>query len=399
MTRTGARRMVQFLALADLARRLAFRFTAWLATALAAWSLALLAAVALAESRFGPSPQSFHAFIMAAVAALPAFLAAPFRSSSGLDAVRRSDRGAAVESWLDYPGGPAENLLETRACEALSVAALSGFGRPRPPQKARAIVAALFAVALAAFVVAQTVSIRAGYGISISYPVKEIPDFVALRDAVRPDAEPGIVAPVAVPGDERDAPGARRYAGGQPDEETLAEPDFVATGGPDEGAGGQGQSDAGGNAGKKPATAASRTARSAPDGQSSKGDADRGDARDDDGGDDHRSDDDSGDSDPGDAELGDSPEEARTPGYQGAGRSLESSPLVDYRARFERQLAEATGTETELGDAPSAELVSAAIASFYASFDARVAVGQPLDPSLARVQESWRKAFGAGAGE
>jgi len=88
--------------------------------------------------------------------------------------------------------------------------------------------------------------------------------------------------------------------------------------------------------------------------------------------------------------------EARLPGWEGTGRAIDESPLVDYRARFERQLSETTGTETTLGSKPSAEMVSAAISEYYASFDARVAVEQPVDPGLALAMEAWMKAFGAG---
>jgi hypothetical protein len=390
MTRIVARRMVRKLAGSDVAKRLGNRVVAWAATAFAAWGMALLVAVVLAESRAGPSEYMFHSFIMAALGSLPAFLAAPVKASSGLEAVRRADRGAAVEAWLDYPGGPAERLLETRACEALSIAAIAGFGRPRPTKTARLFVTLLFALGCASFAIAQIVSVYSGYGVSLTYPDKEIPDFVAQRDLAASEGTSVILAPGApaddLPDEQRDAPGARDYGIATPrDNESLAEPDFVATGesgvAMGEPGSATGDTEVTGNkpvrtfdraaAGKKPRSGSI-------DGQ----------------------DDDDGDRKPAGSE-GVNSGEAREPGWTGTGRALESSPFVDYRARFERQLTEATGKETRLGDTPSAELVSEAITEFYTSFDANIAVSATVDPGLARVMEAWRKAFGAGteAGE
>lgn len=383
MTRIGARRMVRSLVLADVVKRLGNRFVAWAATAFAAWSLALLVAVVLAESSFGPSEFVFHAFVIATLGSLPAFLAAPVRQSSGLEAVRRADREAAVEAWLDYPGGPALRLLETRACEALSIATIAGFGRPRPGKAARAFVASLFALGFISFSIAQIVSVYSGYGVSLTYPDKEIPDFVARRDLDAAKEEAAILAPGSVPEDppeeQRDAPGARGYGTADPNgDDSLAEPDFVA----DAESGTEAvQPETAGGAENDPARAPPRATavqgpRSGAIGADEAGDSTRNRA----------------------GQEGATSGEARAPGWEGSGRAIESSPLVDYRARFERQITEATGKETRLGDAPSAELVSEAITEFYASFDARIAVGAAIDPGLARVMDAWRQAFGAGAG-
>lgn len=381
MTGLGARRMVRRLVRADVARRLANRFVAWAATAFAAWSMLLLAAVVLAESRSGPSEFAFHACVMALLGSLPAFLAAPLRSSAGLEAVRRADRQAAVEAWLDYRGGPAERLLETRACEALSIAAIAGFGRPHPGKAARVFVTSLFAIGILSFGIAQIVSVYSGYGVSLTYPDKEIPDFIAQRDLAAGEAESLILVPGSEQGNQPepqpDAPGARGYGSAEPaSDETLAEPDFVAAG--DSGTRSvESRTDNAGTGEKPP-----RVADGAQTGKNTR----QGGVGDDgsDGIDQNRA-----------GAEGKSSAEARAPGFKGSGRAIESSPLVDYRARFERQFAEATGRETRLGDAPSAELVSTAIAEFYASFDARIAVGATIDPGLLRVMEAWRRAFGS----
>lgn len=384
MTRLGARRMVRTLVRRDVARRLGNRLVAWISTAFAAWSLALLIAVILAESRFGPSEYAFHAGIIAVLGLLPAFLAAPVRISSGIEAVRRADRGAAVEAWLDYQGGPAERLLESRACEALSIATIAGFGRPQPTKTARVVVASLFAFGFLSFAIAQIVSVYSGYGVSLTYPDKEIPDFVAQRDLEAAQEESWLV----VPGldqeqssqNQVDAPGAREYGISAPrGNELLVEPDFVAHSEP----GGETMiSDASTEkSGIKPGQApdratAGRNPRTGTAGTNAAEDHTRNTA---------------------------GPEtnasgEARTPGWEGTGRAMDSSPLVDYRARFEQQLTESTGKETRLGNTPSAELVSAAITEFYTSFDTHIAIGSTIDSGLARVMEAWREAFGTGTG-
>jgi len=384
VTRIGARRMVRKLVRADVAKRLGNRFVAWAATASAAWGLALLVSVALAESSSGPSEFAFHAFIIATLGSLPAFLAAPVRVSSGLESVRRADREAAVEAWLDYQGGPAERLLETRACEALSIATIAGFSRPRPGKSARAFVASLFALGVVSFSIAQIVSVYSGYGVSLTYPDKEIPDFVAQRDRAAAEEEPVILAPGAaaedLPDEQRDAPGARDYGIATPrDDDSLAEPDFVAEA--ESGSEAAHPETAAGGAENDPAraTARAKTMKSPRSGAIGADEADDS-AR-------NRA-----------GQEGATSGEARAPGWEGAGGAIESSPLVDYRARFERHLTEVTGKETRLGNAPSAELVSAAIAEFYASFDARIAVGAAIDPGLARVMEAWHQTFNAGAG-
>ena len=373
MTRKDARAMVRRLALSDMSVRMAFRFAAWLATSSAVWGVSLLVSVALLDSTLRPLALWFHTVVMAAIGALPAFLAYPFSSARALEAVRRADGEAAIESWLDYPGGPAERLLETRAREALSIAALKGLAKPRPSRAARGLVAGLFALAALSFLTAQIASIRSGCGLSLSYPVRRMPEITAERFDPYDDATLDLVVPDAVPEDERGAPGDRRYAGaGAQEEDALAEAASSAADGErnedsaSASLSGEERAERRMDAATRGAVTGSGEARSA------------GGVAADDGG---------------DAAGRDSAGEARAPGWEGSGRAIDASPLVDYRARFERQIAETSGRETILGDSPSAELVSEAIAEFYASFDARVAVGSTPHPGVARAEAAWRAAF------
>ncbi len=379
MTRKDARVMVRRLALSDMSVRMAFRFAAWLATALAVWGVSLLLSVALLDSALRPSALSFHTVVMAAIGSLPAFLAYPFSSARALEAVRRADGEAAIESWLDYPGGPAERLLETRAREALSITALKGLAKPRPSKTASGMVAGLFALAAVSFLAAQIASIRSGCGVSLSYPVRRMPEITADRFDPYDDATLDLVVPDAVPEDERGAPGARRYAGvGAQEEDELAESAFPAADGALNEDPASASPSGEERAERRMDVATRGTGSGAGEAPSAGG---------------HPTD--TG----GDAAGRDSAGEARAPGWEGSGRAIDASPLVDYRARFERQLAETSGRETILGDAPSAELVSEAVAEFYASFDARVAVGSTAHPGIARAEAAWREAFSPEAAE
>ncbi|PKL23323.1 MAG: hypothetical protein CVV47_15450 [Spirochaetae bacterium HGW-Spirochaetae-3] len=381
MTSKDARVRVRILALSDMSKRMAFRFAAWLATALAVWGSSLLVSVALLDSRLRPSALSFHIVLMAALGSLPAFIAFPFRPAWALEAVRRSDREAAVESWLDYSGGPAERMLETRAAEALSIAALNGPGRPRPSRAARGVVVGLFAFAAVSFMAAQIASIRSGCGVSLSYPVKQMPDIVIERAEIYDDGSRDLVAPgtTGFPEADRGAPGERRYAGsGSQEEDALAKPVFAADGGEEEEATESGRSNGDERAERKMDVAIRGTGTGKGTASSEGGEpADDG----------------------GEVAGRDSAGEARAPGWEGSGSAIDASPLVDYRTRFERQLAETSGRETILGDAPSAEMVAEFIARFYVSFEARVAIGSTANPGIARAEESWRRAFGSEAAE
>jgi len=236
------------------------------------------------------------------------------------------------------------------------------------------MVAGLFALAAVSFLAAQIASIRSGCGLSLSYPVRRMPEITAERFDPYDDATLDLVVPDAVPEDERGAPGDRRYTGaGAQEEEALAEAAFTAA----DGARNDDSASAGTSGEERAERRMDVATRGAGTG-SGEAPSSGGDPAD----------------DGGDAAGRDSVGEARAPGWEGSGRAIDSSPLVDYRARFERQLAESSGRETMLGDAPSAELVSEAIAEFYASFDARVAVGSTAHPGIARAEAAWRRAFG-----
>ncbi|HOZ72270.1 MAG TPA: hypothetical protein PLI66_00315 [Spirochaetales bacterium] len=372
MRMMSARRAVRRLVLRDALGRLRFRSVAWLGTAFAAWSLTLLASVSLLDTRLMPSPLAFNAIVMAIVGSLPAFLAYPARRSWGMDAIRAADSETSIEAWLGYRGGPAERLLERRALEALGLATIGVPQATRRPASARRFVAALYAVGLASFVAAQIASIGSGCGLSLGYPEREIVPAVSDASVAIEDGYPAVVEAEAEEVDEKPAedgsaePRPSRSAG-EADENRLEEPDFVAA---SDGRPGDGAAEAAAtDQAKAPSRSAVAGAGTRRGGAVSSGDG-------------------SGDGSGG---------EASSPGYEGRGRAIEPSPMLDYRARFERQYAEATGVETAIGPEPSAETVSAAITELFSSYDARVVVGGDVDPELAGLGAAWLDAFGPGA--
>lgn len=367
-----ARRAIRRLAMADAAIRIGNRLAFWAATALVVWSTDIVMATLTAV------PETiFHTILMTAVAALPAFLLVPYRSSLGLEAVRRIDRDTAIESWLAYRGGPAGRMLEARAAVALSVADMVGFGRPRLSKAARTALFGLAGAGLCLFAASQIISLRAGYGLSLLYPDKSVDAVVVRRSLEANQSQRRYLSPLPLerPAEARDAPVARRS--GVPDDQldeqgarpTFGRPDTRDT-----------MNDiapaAGGGVAAPQESGAGVPARGASAGQPSGSDSRR----------------------PADDQNEDrTGSVARSPGYTGTGRAMSGSPLVDYRARLERLFAESTGTETALGSEPSAETVARMVRYIFSSFDARVVVGQSDDPATARVLETWREAFASGA--
>jgi len=365
----SARRAIRHLALADAAIRMGHRLAFWAASALVAWSADILVATLTAV------PETiFHTIVMAVIGTLPAFLLAPYRASLGLRAVRRVDRQTAIESWLDYPGGPAGRMLEARAAEALSIADIAGFGRPRMTGAARVALVSVAATGLCLFGMTQIISLRAGYGLSLLYPDKSVDAVVTSRTLADSRPMPQYLSPdssTLLP-QGRDAPGARRsgVANEQIDQQgarpTFGRPDTRDAMDDAASTGGTASGEEAGDAQPKQSAASGQ-----PSGSGSRRPAE----------------DQSGDRDG---------SVARTPGYTGTGRAMSGSPLVDYRARLERLFADSTGTETALGSEPSSETVAAAIRQVYSSFDTRVVIGQADDPVAGRVLEAWRAAFAAG---
>ena len=367
-----AQRAIRRLALTDAAIRIAHRLAFWAATALVVWSADIVVATVTAL------PETvFHTIMMTAAAALPAFLLVPCRSSLGLEAVRRIDRKAAIESWLSYRGGPASRMLEARAAEALSVADIVGFGRPRLSKAAHTALLGLAGAGLCLFAASQIISLRAGYGLSLLYPDKSVDAVVVRRSLEANQSQRRYLSPLPLerPAEARDAPGARRS--GVPDDqldEQGARPTF---GRPDtrDAMNDTAPAAAGGVA------APQEPGAGAPDRGASTGQPSG-----------------SGSRRPADDQHEDrTGSVAQSPGYTGTGRAMSGSPLVDYRARLERLFAESTGTETALGSQPSAETVAQTVRYIFSSFDARVVVGQSDDPATASVLDAWRAAFAAGA--
>jgi len=372
-----ARRLVaslRRLAFRDASIRLLHRLVAWLATALAGYALLVLVAVATADSALALGPMAFHAIALTLAGSLPAFLAYPFPSTRGLELLRRLDSDASVEAWLDYDEGPAGPLLERRARLALELAKLR-YHRPRPSRRGFRACLGLGAIGLIALATAQALSLADGRGLSLGYPRERQADVIARLQGLEATGTVSEAASIEPDLDDvrqgSGAHGLRRRAPSDQDE-ALAEPDFIAL--RDAASEASDETTGPKAAPRRAASADDRRGASAP-GSEALGSLSGGHGPGDDGGRDQG--------------------EARAPGYEGRGRALAPSPLIDYRVRFERELAEATGRETRLGANPSAELLTGAIRDYYASFDLRVSPVAERDPLIHALEAAWARAFGA----
>ena len=361
-----ARKSLDRLTARDAMNRLRARAAWWLSGSFLAWSGMTLASVLVDY----PEP-AFHAAMMAVLAMLPATLFLPASGEPFTALVRRIDEHTALEAWLGYPGGPAEPLLRKNAEELLRVRSVYRPERSRPAPWLYAVLVA----GLACFGLAQAVSVSRGYGFSLGWADKTLVADALARTAPEPlpsrgrdsflertgearDGTSGVLPrrgePAPGPAAAAPVTGQARRAANEPGTADLAAGDVGTDAPAAPGAGDPGRGD-GGSAGAV-----------SPDGTS-----------------------------PGPGTGSGAP--ARAPGYEGAGESLVSSPLIEYRAAFERAWVERTGTESALGTERSAALLETALGRFFASFDSVVAMDGALDPSLEALKRAWAEAFAAEA--
>ena len=361
-----ARRSTLRLARRDAAARALAGALRWASACFLVWSLAILASVL-----YEYPPLAYHALMVVILGTLPAFLFWPPVPGAFMSLVRRVDERSAVEAWLEYEGGPADRLLETRAADVLRVRAAFEPVRARPGPAFLAATAA----GLAAFIAAQALSMAAGYGVSLGYADRSVRDEAVrlAEDAgVVPEADSLVTRDVPDAGDP--APLARR-PGDMADEAFPLPSDGMS---PTTGLRSGDESPEAGTAGGRPEADSEATG-------TGQGEPDPGDV--------------AGAVSPGDASSGEGEDgmgSSRAPGWEGAGQALAASPLVDYRAAFERAYVERTGRDSALGGKAAPGAAGRAIADYYASFDVRVAIDAADSPELELLRRAWTRAFPAG---
>ncbi len=337
----------------------------WLALMAALWGGLSLAAVTSELPRL-----AYYGLLMTLLGALPAFIAYPQEGDTAIKLVRRIDSEAALESYLCQEDGPARTLLEPRAALALRLALLD---TPRRQGPHKAWLGA-FAIGLALFTLAQALSLRAGYGISLGYPEKGL-----LKPPERSEeAEPAAgYRPefTLVPPDGGQGEASGRYArpsGGQSVGGDYAAPSRALR-----------------RPGNEPAEPESAGAEDGQDGMGQKGEEGTGSAGGADAG---------ASRERGQDEEGPQPEgTARQFGYEGSGRALESSPLLDYRAVFEREYVARTGKESALGPNTAPALAQESIGAYYGSFSRDLILRAPAEARLEELKAAWLRLGSEGA--
>ncbi|TFG81369.1 MAG: hypothetical protein E4H20_09965, partial [Spirochaetales bacterium] len=294
---------------ADAWSRIRIRLRLWAVLSLAIWSLATLASVVLDYPAL-----VYHALVMTMLGSLPVFMFFPYHGEPFLALVRGVDRKSTLEAWLAYRSGPALPLLTKRAEELLRIRSL--YSRPHTP--VGFFVPALAFLGLSALILAQILSIAAGYGMSLGYADKS-----ALAEAARDEWQSestNIERTLVVPSSEKpEAPqaGLRERPSGEA-ESRIGSPSTAL------------HSRRPGNEPVEPGAAA-RSPSPVPaagtgDGPESPGSPD------------------AGGTDAGTRNSeGIASGESSRPGFRGSGSSLLPSPLLDYRAVFESQVVERTG--------------------------------------------------------
>ncbi len=406
--------------LAWLRARVAAARRAALAGRLAWWGGAYLAAKALtlALGRAGFVAAAGAAAVdLAAFTALFAVAVFPPRKRLADRALKALDPDGRLEALREARGRAAEHLVDLEADAHFAELALRPRGAERPPLRA----ALALATGTVLFVAVQAWLVASGLGIRLGH-VEAIPRSRAGRSEIGQvfaEAAEGIVA--EAPGPQ--APRAGTYArpdgaGGALDElaalerlrERLARSEA-------EGAFGQGERSASG-AGADP------EGRAAPDGGPAEPDEAGGSvtrgrppaaAPDSGSGDDgeegagggaggQSSGTGSGDDGPGSAAAGDSAPEGTEgrgspgaatnagTGHEGSGSSLEASPLVDYRARFERLLAaRLAGAPAAYAASPflSPERYAETVARAYGSLRIGIAATADEEATALALSAAW----------
>lgn len=346
-----ARKLLLRLLAADTAARLGARARSWLAAALAVYGAAVLASVVVPYP-----PVVFHGLVLSALGLLPVFLFAPAPGDPGMELVRAVDREAAIEAWLSGGHGAARAILERRAAEAIRVASLSG----RPRRRSGRTSVALAAGGLACLILAQPLSLRSGLGWSLSYA-----DRLVARTAQRDNgagADPQAVLELRNDDSSRQDSGAlmreRDYPAAELEPLTL-----------DGGSLGLGpaRSRVPGNEPAAPELPAER------DGQTGDGTSSGGGA--------------SGGAPGAPDESGQG--QSSLPGWEGSSRSLIPSPLLDYRAAFQREFALGTGKDAALGDTAPPLAFEGALRDYYGSFDLKVSLDPAGDPVFDALKGAW----------
>ncbi len=346
------------------------QFAIWALCSLAVWGLAnavFLLAAAPREAATG------LALFLASL--LPAFLLWPESFEALTHALRCVDPDTVIEAWLDAPRGPAKEILARRVAERSALLA-----RERSPrEKARAGLRPLALAAAASIALFEAVALAThGTPLTIAVPREPV--------IARHDDEKSFAAP-------EEADQAARDEFPKPFETERVQDRPEAS--PPRGSANEARADRerGAEARKETQLALESASNSAPDAEEDMRrsaeiprDASRA-------------------TDPGMGAVHNASSQASRDsenrgksaaptGWEAADESLVRSPLVDYRARFFRVLAERTRMEVEAGERLSLAELRSYERRYFTSFSLPAGIVPREDAFAALLKRRWRELFG-----
>ncbi len=351
-----AAKVLKRLLLKDALSRIRQRLKYWAASCILLYSFLLFASFFIAYP-----PVLFYALLMAAGSFFPAFLFWPDRGEPFLKLVSRVDEHMALESWLEYRQGPLSHLVSSRAEEVLRGKADFYSAKQKPDAFLRLVLL----LSLAAFASGQFLSLKKGMGYSFVPGSR-----TGIKDALLAEkSDKGFLAenedkghlPAPESGQSiklynNDALGLERSeARARLLDRFFANPlrDLQEKMLPRQSANAAGQG-AEQTAGQSPGALAAASKEE------------------------------QGDKDPG------SPGSQSESGYEGSSKALVADPIPSYLAQFERIYTDKTGDSAALAEKGNPDAFMEALATYFASFDLKLKLGNRLEPELQEIIQLWQ---------
>lgn len=362
------------LLIKDALLRLWHRLQYWLVI------LFLLYSSLLCAGFFIPYPSMvFYASLLVAAGFLPAFVFWPEKEEPFLDLVKRIDYKMAIEAWLEYKKGPLSLPIKKQAEETLRTK--SDFYKFKKAPKP--FITYCSALALAIFIISQSVSLYKGYG----YSFKKID--IAKKSTIIVKPEIAQEDKIELSHSEEAVLNENIYSKKQKSFERseakieLSE-DFFA-GLPSEflaeenngsekaqeRSQGKGQIDSeNSDTAKSPSESFSQKAAQKQAGTAGKKGIEEGEEA-----------------------PNNSMAESGKASAKGSGQALQADPIPNYQAIFEKAYIDKTGKVAALAEKGDPAFFNNAITQYFGSFDLNISLNTSLEHSLEQLKHAWIKAM------
>ncbi len=316
---------------------------------------------------------TFHALILSSLTLLPLFLLLPSKKRSFIKTLRPYDIQATIETYLTTHKEFITKILKKQTEEALRIVVMSGFRRAKPG------LAWFIGVACSTliFISFQVASLKSGHGFFASYVERK-------QDAPTYSGNEGdtpgydsLTLEGSPKKQEKENQAQEPLVGRSRRQEKILDDErlypSVVLGDKEKARIPQTSQ----NAEKDRGTASLQDSNSDDGRQGSRGTNPEGDAQ----------------------EKKATDSNPQNPGWEGTGTALQSNPLVNYTAYFERLYLEHSGTQTALSQIQTEGDFIDLISSYYASFTTIVDIKIQKNTMITAVKQSWKKTFQAGMDE